>query len=234
MRQHPGFDRWWPVAYLALGVAGCGGGPGQVVPVDAAPVDRHQVAEWVSATLPSEKRLHRFKWLFQDERSSAGGRGSARIAPPDSLRFDVAGPFGSGAASAAVVGDQPLWAQPPGAVAKLVPNYPLLWAMFGIAQLPREGDSLSGIARDGMTAWRYAGGGDTVSYVRTEGRSGKLITEVRHSGQLIGRAETTLDGNGAPLAAKLVVPSVPAKLALTFLSTGRAEFASDIWAARQP
>ena len=73
----------------------------------------------------AEHRLHRFKWLFQDERSSAGGRGSARIAPPDSLRFDVAGPFGSGAAAAAVVGDQPLWAEPPDAVKKLVPNYPL-------------------------------------------------------------------------------------------------------------
>ena len=48
---------------------------GAVVPADAAPVDRAQVSAWVSATLPSEKRLHRFKWLFQDERSSAGGRG---------------------------------------------------------------------------------------------------------------------------------------------------------------
>ena len=28
MRQHPGFDRRWPLAYLALSVAGCGGAPG--------------------------------------------------------------------------------------------------------------------------------------------------------------------------------------------------------------
>ena len=157
MRQHSGFDRQWALAYLAVAVLGCSGGPGAVVPADAAPVDRAQVSAWVSATLPSEKRLHRFKWLFQDERSSAGGRGSARIAPPDSLRFDVAGPFGSGAASAAVIGDHPLWAQPPDAVAKLVPNYPLLWAMFGVARLPENGDSLSGIVHGDVTAWRYAG-----------------------------------------------------------------------------
>ena len=138
MPQHPGFDRRWPLAYLAFGLIGCGGGPGLVVPVDAAPVERGTVVEWVSATLPSEKRLHRFKWLFQDERSSAGGRGSARIAPPDSLRFDVAGPFGSGAASAAMIGDSLLWAEPPDAVTKLVPNYPLLWAMFGVARLPQD------------------------------------------------------------------------------------------------
>lgn len=233
MPQHPGFDRRWPLAYLALGMIGCGGGPGQVVPVDAPPVDRGQVVEWVSATLPSENRLHRFKWLFQDERSSAGGRGSARVAPPDSLRFDVAGPFGSGAASAAVIGDSVLWAEPPDAVTKLVPNYPLFWAMFGVARLPQAGDSLSGISHDGMIAWRYVSGPDTVSYVRTTGKASKLVTEVRHAGELVGHAETTLGGNGAPVASKLVVPSVPAKLALTFLSTARAEFAPDIWTARR-
>ena len=135
------------------------GGPGPVVPVDAAPVNRTQVAAWVAATLPPEQRLHRFKWLFQDERASAGGRGSARIAPPDSLRFDVAGPFGAGAASAVVIGDQPLWTEPPDAIAKLVPNYPLLWAMFGVARPP--GERRFPARRDswGMTAWRYAGGG---------------------------------------------------------------------------
>ena len=234
MPQHPGFDRRWALAYLAGAVVGCAGAPGSVVPVDAAPVNHAQVSAWVASTLPSERRLHRFKWLFQDERSSAGGRGSARIAPPDSLRFDVAGPFGSGAASAAVIGDHPLWTQPPDAVAKLVPNYPLLWAMFGLARLPEIGDSLSGIARGDVTAWRYAGDSDTISYMRTAGKTSRLVAEVRHAGHLVGRAETTLDGNGAPLSSKLVVPSVPAKLALTFLSTGRAEFAPDIWTAHHP
>ncbi len=52
------------------------------------------------------------------------------------MRFDVAGPFGSGAASAAVVGEQPLWAEPPDAIEKMVPNYPLMWGMFGVARLP--------------------------------------------------------------------------------------------------
>jgi hypothetical protein len=205
-----------------------------VLPVGATPVSREQVSQWVGATVPSDHRLHRFKWLFQDERSSAGGRGSARIAPPDSLRFDVAGPFGSGAASAAVIGDQPLWAEPPDAVKKLVPNYPLMWAMFGVARLPENGDSLRGLSGGGTTAWEYANATDTVSYVRTEGKTRKLVAEVRHAGKVVGRAETTLDANGAPLAARLVVPSVPAKLNLTFLSTARADFAPDIWTARHP
>ena len=106
--------------------------------------------------------------------------------------------------------------------------------MFGVARLPEIGDSLSGIARGDVTAWRYAGDSDTISYMRTAGKTSRLVAEVRHAGHLVGRAETTLDGNGAPLSSKLVVPSVPAKLALTFLSTGRAEFAPDIWTAHHP
>jgi hypothetical protein len=222
------------VAYLALSLAACRAAPGALVPVGAAPVSREQVSQWVSATVPAEHRLHRFKWLFQDERSSAGGRGSARIAPPDSLRFDVAGPFGSGAAAAAVIGDQPLWAEPPDAVKKLVPNYPLMWAMFGVARLPENGDSLRGLSDGTVTAWRYAHAADTIDYVRTVGKNGKLTAEVRHAGKLVGRAETTLDADGAPLASRLLVPSVPAKLNLTFLSTARAAFAPEIWTARQP
>jgi hypothetical protein len=234
MRQRLFVDRGVRVAYLALALAGCRGAPGALVPVAAAPVSREQVSQWVTATVPLEQRLHRFKWLFQDERSSAGGRGSARIAPPDSLRFDVAGPFGSGAAAAAVIGDQPLWAEPPDAVRKLVPNYPLMWAMFGVARLPEAGDSLRGLSDGTVTAWQYVNAADTVDYVRTGGKHQKLITEVRHAGKVVGRAETSLDSNGVPVAARLVVPTVPAKLDLTFLSTARAAFAPEIWTARKP
>ncbi len=234
MRQRFLVDRGVLVTYLALTLAACRGAPGGVVPAGTAPVSREQVGKWVAATLPADHRLQRFKWLFQDERSSAGGRGSARIAPPDSLRFDVAGPFGSGAASAAVVGSQPLWAEPPDAVKKLVPNYPLMWAMLGVARFPEPGDSLRGVTDGRVVAWQYAGPTDTVSYVRTGGKSGKLTAEVRHAGKVVGRTETTLDADGLPLKARLVVPSVPAKLDLTFLSTARATFAPDIWTARRP
>jgi hypothetical protein len=234
MRQRFFVDPRALLTYVAVALAGCRGTPGALVPAAAAPVSREQVGQWVTATLPTANRLHRFKWLFQDERSSAGGRGSARIAPPDSLRFDVAGPFGSGAAAAAVIGDRPLWAEPPDAVKKLVPNYPLMWAMFGIARLPSEGDSLRGLTDGMVTAWQYANAADTVDYVRTLGKNGKLVAEVRHAGKVVGRAETTLDAEGAPVAARLVVPGVPAKLNLTFLSTARAAFAPQIWTARQP
>lgn len=234
MRQCFGVDRPFVLTYLGLVGIACRAAPGPVLPVDAGFVTLDQVAQWVATTAPSESQLHRFKWLFQDERASAGGRGSARIGPPDSLRFDVAGPFGSGAASAVVIGDRLLWAEPPDAIAKLVPNYPLMWAMFGVAMMPAAGVGLRGVSQGSTTAWQYAGASDTIQYARTVGDHVRLVAEVRHAGELIGRAEATLRADGAPEKARLTVPSVPARLDLTFLSTTRATFAPDIWLHRKP
>ncbi len=234
MAQYLGVDRPLLLAYLGLVGAGCRSALGPVVPEGAQPVSRTQVAEWVAASGPAESRLHRFKWLFQDERGSAGGRGSVRIVPPDSLRFDVAGPFGSGAASAVVIGNRAVWTEPPDVIARLVPNYPLMWAMFGVARMPAEGVALRGLSQDSMTAWEYAGTTDTVRYARTAGHPTRFVAEVRHAGKLIGRAETTLEPGGAPVKARLTVPSAPARLDLTFLSTTRATFAADIWLPRNP
>ena len=234
MGQYLGLDRPVLLAYLGLVGAACRSAPGPVIPEAAQSVNRTQVAGWVAATVPTESGLYRFKWLFQDERGSAGGRGSARIVPPDSLRFDVAGPFGSGAASAVVVGDRAVWTEPPDAIARLVPNYPLMWAMFGVARMPSEGMELRGISQDSTTAWQYAGATDTVQYARTAGDPIRFVAEVRQAGKLIGRAETTLRPDGVPIKARLTVPSAPAKLDLTFLSTTRATFAPDIWLPRNP
>jgi hypothetical protein len=236
MAQRLLIDRPARVAYLGLALGGlaCGGAPGSVIPAAAGPVTSAQVTEWVRGTHPPTQRLHRFKWLFRDDKSSAGGRGSARIAPPDSMRFDVAGPFGSGAASAAVVGEQPLWAEPPDAVSKLVPNYPLMWGMFGVARPPSAGAELRGLADGGTVAWQYVVGADTVEYARRAGSPTTMVTLVRRGGEIVGRAETTLDSTGAPVAARLTVPSVPARLDLTFLSTAQATFAPDIWVSRKP
>jgi hypothetical protein len=234
MRQCFGLDRRFFLAYLGLLGVGCRSGPGSVVPVSAEPVDSEQVARWVASTTPSDHQLHRFKWLFKDERASAGGRGSARVAPPDSMRFDVAGPFGSGAASAVIAGDRAVWTEPPDALAKMIPNYPLMWAMFGVARLPPEGVTLRGLTDGSITAWQYAGASDTVEYARTLGNPVRFVAVVRQGGQLVGRAESELAPDGTPLKARLTVPSAPAQLDLTFLSTNRTSFAPDIWLPRRP
>jgi hypothetical protein len=234
MRQYVELDRLILLAYLGLFGAGCRSAPGPLVPAPLQPVTETQVAQWVAPTIPPKHLRHRFKWLFQDERGSAGGRGSARVAPPDSLRFDVAGPFGSGAASAVVIGDEAVWTEPADAIAKLVPNYPLMWAMFGIARRPAEDVALRGLSSGAVTAWQYAGARDTIEYVRITGHTSRLVTQVHRAGELVGRAETTLDSGGLPLKARLTVPSGPARLDLTFLSTARDSFAPETWLPRKP
>src|SRR5918993_16667 len=160
MRQYVRLDRPVLLVYLGVAAAGCRSAPGPVLPVGAQTVSEAEVAGWVASSIPSVHQLFRFKWLFRDERGSAGGQGSVRVAPPDSLRFDVAGPFGSGAASAVVVGDRAVWTEPADAIARLVPNYPLMWAMFGVARLPPEGVELRGLATGSTRAWQYAGARD--------------------------------------------------------------------------
>jgi hypothetical protein len=216
-----------------LVLAACRTAPGALVPEAAAPATPSQVAEWVRPTVPTAPRLIRFKWLFRDDNSSAGGRGSARIAPPDSLRFDVSGPFGSNPSAAAVVGDSALWVQPEDAIEKLVPNYPLMWALLGVARMPAEGATLRGSAEGERAQWGYALGADTIAYVRTGGADGRLLAEVREGGKLVGRVETKLGARGELKTARLTVPSAPARLDVTFLSAEPADsFAADVWRPR--
>jgi hypothetical protein len=218
---------------LVVALAACRTAPGPLVPEATGPVTGAQVADWVRSTVPAKPSLIRFKWLFRDDNSSAGGRGSARIAPPDSLRFDVSGPFGSNPSAAAVVGDSALWVQPEDAIKKLVPNYPLMWALLGVARMPAEGATLRGSSQGDRTVWEYAVGADTIAYVRTSGSAERLFAEVREAGELIGRVETTLGADGALKASRLTVPSAPARLDITFLSAAPADsFAADVWRPR--
>ena len=218
---------------LLLTLGACRTAPGALVPVAAAPATQSQITEWVRPTVPTAPRLIRFKWLFRDDNSSAGGRGSARIAPPDSLRFDVSGPFGSNPSAAAVVGDSALWVQPEDAIEKLVPSYPLMWALLGVARMPAEGAALRGLSEGERTSWEYAVGADTIAYVRTGGSAGQFQAEVRESGKVIGRVETTRGADGELKSARLTVPSAPARLDVTFLSAAPADsFAPDVWRPR--
>src|SRR5882672_410780 len=114
------------VYFALILLAGCRNAPGLVVPIDATAVSVEQVSGWVKATGPQGHRIYQFKWLFRNDRSSAGGVGRARIAEPDTLRFDARGPLGSGRMAAVVIGDQKLWAIPEDQVAQFVPDYPLL------------------------------------------------------------------------------------------------------------
>jgi hypothetical protein len=212
-------DRPVGVVYLGLCAAACHPGMPPLVAPELPRADRTKVAGWVGTTTPQQGWLDRFTWLYQDEKAAKGGRGSARIAAPDTLRFDFAGSLGIGRGAALVVGDTARWVVPERSVEDLVPSFPLLWAMLGVAMAPSPDAQVSGIDEHGRAGWRYADGVDTVEYLRVAGDPARFSAEVRHAGTVTGRTEVTVRADGAPIKAKLTVPSVPAKLEITFYAT---------------
>ena len=235
MLQRFQFDRRRVPSYLALTLIACSSpNPGSVVPTAVAPVNLDQVRQWVGESAPRGHRTYRFRWQLQDERGAAGGRGTGRLAAPDSVRLDVVGPLGAGRGAAVVVGDTALWTDPPDVIERLVPSYPLMWAMFGVARMPADGAILRGTADSARTVWQAAEGADTITYVR-ERAPARLIAEVRSAGKVVGRVETELGPDGQPSASRLNVPSVPARLNLTFTaSAASAPFSSTLWGPGEP
>ncbi len=220
----------------AILAAACGGGLAPLpIPVGLAPATVEEATQWAVSTRPAENREIRFRVSFQDEQGSAGGRGRARLALPDSIRFDVVGPLGSGRAAAFVTGDTAIWAEPEEDIRKLVPNYPLFWAMLGIARAPLPGSTVRKVADGIITAWQFVSVGDTVEYIREAWPTGRLIAEVRRGGRRIGRVETKFGGDGLPVSSRLVVTERPTKLGLTFIQNQKAApFAPDTWIRPAP
>jgi hypothetical protein len=235
MPQRFQFDPRGRLSYLALTLIACSSSkPGSVVPEAAAPVTLDQVRQWVDETAPRGHRTYRFRWQLQDERGAAGGRGTGRLAAPDSVRLDVAGPLGAGRGAAVVVGDTALWTDPPDVIERLVPSYPLMWAMFGVARMPAAGAALRGVADSIRTVWQAVEGADTVTYIR-ERSPARLVAEVRSRGKVVGRVETDLGADGQPASSRLNVPSVPARLNLTFTaSAASAPFSPTLWRPGEP
>jgi hypothetical protein len=205
------------------------------IPVGLAPASIEEAALWAASTRPRENRELRFRMSFLDEQGSVGGRGRARLALPDSLRFDVVGALGSGRAAAFVTGDTAIWAEPEEDVRKLVPDYHLFWAMLGIARAPNPGSSVRKVADGIVTAWQFVSAGDTLEYIREAGSAGRLIAEVRQNGRRVGRVETKFGPDGLPMSSRLVVTERPARLDLTFNQNQKANaFAPDTWTRPAP
>lgn len=205
------------------------------MPKGLEPVSAAEVTGWVGKTTPKVGALHRFTWQYVDEQAAKGGRGSTRVALPDTMRFDIAGSLGIGKGSAFVVGETKVWVQPEKAVEDLVPSYPLLWSLVGVALPPEDGAKLTGLQLQDRAAWQYASGADTVSYLRVEGNPSTLSAEVRRAGKVIGRTTTTVRPDGSPVKAQLLVPSVPAKLEVTYYATvPTPSFPPDTWVRPEP
>jgi hypothetical protein len=190
-----------------------------------APADPAAAAAWARATLPGRDTAIRFRWKYQDADRRWGGRGQARIAPPDSLRFDYVGPLGLGAGAAVLVGDSVVWADPERNFRSLVPAVRMLWAGLGVVRPPADAQvfGLSDAAGDArQQIWRFVDGSDTLDYVVSEGTGRVLQAEWRQAGKLLARSTTQFDGRGLPAGARLDFPEGPARFELSVVAVDTA------------
>ena len=235
------------VSYIAACVvlAACPGprAPAPLVPVPLSPLERDSAVSWARTTLPRTPSTIRFRWHYQDERVKYAGRGSARIAPPDSMRFDYAGPLGLGSGAAVVIGDSVLWADPEKNFRSLVPAIPMLWAALGMIRPPAADASVlgAGLADSGSVrkrvVWRFAQVEDTLDYVATDsaGRTTLLEAEWRRRGERVARSRTSLDAAQHPAGARIDFPSGKgARFELTVVAIDTATvIAPALWRSRR-
>ena len=140
-----------------------------------------------------------------------------------------------GGAAAMVVGDQAQWVRPPDIIARLIPSYPLMWAMFGVIRPPPPGARIRGTRGEGSLLLEWTSGVDTVRYSRRTSSPGTLRAEWQRSGVTMGIVETRLDAVGAPVSSRLTVPSVPARLDLTIVADSLAlAFPPSVWTPPAP
>jgi hypothetical protein len=221
-------DRLRRHSYIGAGLwlLGCPGRPGPLLPVPLAPATDSDARAFVDAWRPRRAVWHRFRWRYDDPEQAYGGRGSARIAPPDSMRFDFAGPLGMGSGAAVVIGLEPRWARPERDFQALVPAVPLLWAAFGVVADPED----DAVAYRGDGGWRFVTGSDTLDYRVTEGPPRVLDVEWRRSGVVVGRGTTEFGAGGWPRVSRLEFPDHRARFQLTMTTSDtNAVFAATQW-----
>ena len=210
-----------------------------------APANRDSATLWTRTTLPRAAALIRFRWRYQDEQVKYAGRGTARIVPPDSLRFDYAGPLGFGSGAAVVIGDSVLWADPAKNFRSLVPAIPMLWAAFGMVRPPADDAAVFGaqlvdsVRQQRRVVWRFVQRDDTLDYVVTHsaGRGSLLEAEWRQRGTVVARSRSQLDASALsprPVSARVDFPEASGRFELTVVALDTAAIIPPaLWRSRR-
>jgi len=193
------------------------------------------VAVWTGGSGPTRPTALRFKWRYHDERRSGGGRGTARVAPPDSLRVDWAAVLGLASGAAVVVGDSLLWADPKENFPTSVPSaVVLVWTALGIVRPPEAAMAVYGGRDSTQTLWRYADGRDTIDFRLLAAVPRILESEWRRDQHVMARSRTVLGPAGLPQSVRIDVPERPARFELTFVAVDTtATFAPALWRSRR-
>ena len=229
-------DRPGARSYIAACVAltACRGHLAPLVPEPLAPVAPDSITAWTAPNGPTRRVALRFKWKYRDDRQSGGGRGTLRIAPPDSMRIDWATVFNAKTGAAVVIGDSLRWADPKG-------DYPsstsraiqLVWTALGIVRPPDSLTATYGKSDSTGAVWRYIRDRDTVAF-RLSSAPRTLQGEWRRDGKVMARSRTQLAAGGLPQGTRVDVPERSARFEITFVAVdSTAQFAATLWRSRR-
>jgi hypothetical protein len=234
--QRVSLDRFRTAVYIAASAvaASCVPKLAPLVSVALLPADRADALAWVRQGEPRRDTAIRFRFRYNDQRHSWAGRGTARLAPPDSLRFDYTGPLGLGSGAAVVVGDSTRWAEPEENFHSLVPAIRLLWAALGVVRPPDSSAVIAAAQQPPRSIWRFVTGSDTLDYVATSGPTRTLEAEWRRAGTVEARSRTDLDARGEPVEARVDFPEASAHFEISVVGVDTtATFAGTLWERRR-
>lgn len=190
--------RYYYLFVLALGMSGCAGHPGPIVPEQLPEVPHAEARAWVDGYVPDHPLLYNLRWRHETQKGGASGRATVRFVPPDSIRFDYRGPFGRSGA-AVLVGDSVLWSEPQEDAEGFVGVAPLFWAAIGLPRFPATTASVSGRRAARVQVWRYSSASDTLTYRTMAGEPATLDAELRQNGARVGLVKVTFaDSTGLP------------------------------------
>lgn len=144
---------------VAAGLAAGCHAPRPVVPSGVfTPVPREAFEAAAVRTAPARRELLRIRWRSDDGRVSVSGSGAVRVAPPDSVRIDVAVRLGVGRGTMIVAGDS-VWAEPADLVGQLLPDRFALWAALGVVRVPEGVNGFELLEDGGRRFWRVTDDG---------------------------------------------------------------------------
>jgi hypothetical protein len=198
-----------------------------VAPSRFAPASPEAFADVARLTLPSRRELLRIRWRADDGQISVSGGGAVRVAPPDSLRVDLAAQLGLGRAVVVMAGES-AWAQPEVIVNRLLPERFVLWAVIGVVRAPAGELRVERVGHDEREVWRvWDARGVATAF---ELRQGALVGATREAeGRMVARLALTLDVNGSVVRARLEYES-GARMEIEVLERHAAEaFPEAIW-----
>ena len=193
-------------SYLGAGTAGLILACGHTTPVAPSGAfgasSPQEFAVAARGTAPGRPELVRFSWRSDDGSLQLAGSGAARIAPPDSLRADIAASLGIGRATVILTGDSAV-ARPPNIVDQILPDRFAMWAVLGIAKAPPGDVRVELLVDGGRSLWRLTDamgratvyelmGGALASVTREEaGRQTSQLKLTRGTDGTVGRASLT-------------------------------------------